>query len=214
MPGRSARVSRAARPSSATPCCWPRTSAALSPTISLPRATRPTPHNCSRPCVEWPRCEAGRRAPWSPTAALGSPPPPTTAPWPSSASGASGCSAPARPAGPVTSRPGRSTPAQLACGDRGADQPPQALVRAAAHPAAPPGRRADLGRAGDLRLQPAAHDRRRGMKPGGATTPPRKPCHPPIKAGLLHGEVASQAARMLARTSGSDPGTTPSGPPG
>jgi transposase, IS5 family len=57
----------------------------LSPTISFPRATRPTPHNYSRPCVEWPRCGAGRRALWSPTAASGWPPP--TAPPPSSASG-------------------------------------------------------------------------------------------------------------------------------
>jgi len=102
MPGRSARASRNTRPSSATPCCWPRTSAALSPTTCFPRATRPTPHNCSRPCVQWPPCGAGRQPPWSPTAALGSPP--TTAPWSSSACGASGCSAPARPAGPSRSR--------------------------------------------------------------------------------------------------------------
>jgi len=65
-------------------------------------------HNCSRPCAAWPRCGAGRQPPWSPTAALGSPP--TTTPWPSSACGASGCSAPARPAGPAASwsRTGRS----------------------------------------------------------------------------------------------------------
>jgi IS5 family transposase len=41
MPARSARASRERRPSSATPCCWPRRSAALSPTISSTRATRP-----------------------------------------------------------------------------------------------------------------------------------------------------------------------------
>ena len=62
---------------------------------------------------------------------------------------------------------GVQTHAQLARGDRGAHQPPQALVWAAAHPAAPLGRRPGLGGAWDLRLQLAAHDRGGGMKPGG-----------------------------------------------
>jgi transposase, IS5 family len=48
--------------------------------------------------------------------------------------------------------------AALAGGHRGPDQPPQALIRATAHPAAPPRRRPHLGGAGDLRLQPAADD--------------------------------------------------------
>jgi IS5 family transposase len=49
--------------------------------------------------------------------------------------------------------------AQLAGGRRGPHQAPQARLRAAAHPAAPAGRRPHLGRTWDLRLQPAAHDR-------------------------------------------------------
>jgi IS5 family transposase len=35
----------------------------------LSKGNPPTPHNYCRPCVAWPRCGAGRRAPWSPTAA-------------------------------------------------------------------------------------------------------------------------------------------------
>jgi len=71
----------------------------------------------------------------------------------------------AAPQGSAQRRPGRlpghqSLPAaaHLAGRDRGAHQPPQARLRAGPHPAAPPARRPDLGRAGDLRLQPAAHD--------------------------------------------------------
>src|SRR6266545_1619613 len=56
--------------------------------------------------------------------------------------------------------PGVSQDAQLAGRDRGADQPPQALVRATADQAAAPCGCQDLGRAGDLRLQPAADDGR------------------------------------------------------
>jgi len=42
-PVRSARASRAGRPSSATPCCWPRTSAGSSPPTRPSRATRVMP---------------------------------------------------------------------------------------------------------------------------------------------------------------------------
>jgi transposase, IS5 family len=64
--------------------------------------------------------------------------------------------------------------AQLAGRDRGPHQPPQTLIRATAHPAAPAGRRPHLGRAGDLRLQPAAPDRGRRLtrRLGGDGLPP------------------------------------------
>jgi IS5 family transposase len=46
-PVQSARASPSSRPSSATACSWPRTSAASSPTTSSSRATRPTlPSSC------------------------------------------------------------------------------------------------------------------------------------------------------------------------
>jgi IS5 family transposase len=48
--------------------------------------------------------------------------------------------------------------AELAGRHRGPDQPPQARLRVAPHAATPAGRRPHLGRLGDLRLQPAAHD--------------------------------------------------------
>jgi IS5 family transposase len=108
-PVRSARASPEVRPSSAIPCYWPRTSAASSPTTSWPRATRPTPPSCSRRYAASSPSGAGHPPPWSPTAALGSPP--TTVPWPSSASAGSACSAPARQARPAErwSRPARSS---------------------------------------------------------------------------------------------------------
>jgi IS5 family transposase len=53
---------------------------------------------------------------------------------------------------------------QLAGRQRGPHQPPQAQLRAAAHQAAAAGRRPHLGGAGDLRLQPAADDRRGGRR--------------------------------------------------
>ena len=55
--------------------------------------------------------------------------------------------------------PGLPAAAQLAGRHRGPYQPPQTQLRAAPHPAAATGRRPHLGRAGDLRLQPPAHDR-------------------------------------------------------
>jgi IS5 family transposase len=61
--------------------------------------------------------------------------------------------------------------AQLAGRHRGPHQPPQTLIRAAAHPAAAAGRRPHLGRAGDLRLQPAAHDCDRRMTPQAGRRP-------------------------------------------
>jgi IS5 family transposase len=47
-PARSARASRAGRPSSATPCCWPSANAALSPPTTPTRATRTTRPSSSR----------------------------------------------------------------------------------------------------------------------------------------------------------------------
>src|SRR6266511_1213043 len=66
--------------------------------------------------------------------------------------------------------------AQLAGRDRGADQPPQALVRAAAHPPATPCWRHDLGRAGGARLQPAAHDRGDQVNQASRTVRRTSPC--------------------------------------
>jgi hypothetical protein len=65
-----------------------------------------------------------------------------------------------RPSVPVRAQLERtvSQDAQLTSSDRGADQPPQARLRAAAHQAAAPCGRADLGGAWGLRLQPAADD--------------------------------------------------------
>ncbi len=42
--------SQGRRPSSATACCWPRTSAASSPTTGCSRATHPTRRSC---CHQW-----------------------------------------------------------------------------------------------------------------------------------------------------------------
>src|SRR6266487_3425831 len=77
--------------------------------------------------------------------------------------------------GRLRADPSVQTDAQLAGRDRSPHQPAQTLLRAAAHPAAPPCRRADLGGAGDLRLQPAADDggRRINDHPGGVPPPPQ-----------------------------------------
>jgi transposase, IS5 family len=66
--------------------------------------------------------------------------------------------------------------AQLAGRDRGPHQPAQALVRAGSYAAASPGRRAGLGWAGDLRLQPAADD---GGHPVTTATPVAPPTRQP-----------------------------------
>jgi transposase, IS5 family len=59
----------------------------------LHKGNPPDAHSCSRRCTASLPSEAGRPAPWSPTAASGWPP--TTAPSLSSACGGSGCNAPA-----------------------------------------------------------------------------------------------------------------------
>jgi IS5 family transposase len=61
----------------------------------------------------------------------------------------------------------------------GPHQPPQALVRVGSHPAAPPGRRDGLGGAGNLRLQPAAHECDRRMRPPAARSVAATTPHPP-----------------------------------
>ncbi len=71
IPARSARASPARRPSSATPCCWPKTSAALSPTTSSSRATRRTRHNWSPQSPASPRSPVAWPPPWSAIAGSG-----------------------------------------------------------------------------------------------------------------------------------------------
>jgi IS5 family transposase len=95
---RSARASQVGPPSSATPCWWPRTSAASSPTTGSNKATHRTRRSWSRRWSGSSRSPAGRLGRWSATA--GSAPPPTTRPWKRWASSGSGCSAPAPPARP------------------------------------------------------------------------------------------------------------------
>jgi IS5 family transposase len=98
------------------------------------------------------------------------------------------------------SEPDPSAECELAGRDRGADQPSQAWLRIAPQQAASAGRCQDLGRAGRVRLQPAAHDGDRPVSTG--------PGHrhlqqgPPDVAPLLlkdpfQGQVAS-AVHVLA----------------
>jgi transposase, IS5 family len=78
-PARSARASPVGPPSSATPCCWPRTNAGSSPTTSSSGATRRMQPSWSRRSSGSSRSPAGRPGRWSATAA--SAPPPTTKRW-------------------------------------------------------------------------------------------------------------------------------------
>ena len=162
-PARSARASPGTRPSSATPCCWPRRNAGSSPITSCNRATHPTRRSWSRRSSASSRSPAGRQGLWLATAA--SVPPPTTRRW--QRSGQTGRVAahrhPGQGATGARADPAVPAAAQLAGRHRSPHQPPQAQLRAAAHPATPAGRRPHLGRAWDLRLQPAAHDRGRRL---------------------------------------------------
>ena len=60
-PARSARASPSTRPSSATPCCWPRTNAGSSPITNSSRATHRMPRSWSRRSGGSSRSPAGRR---------------------------------------------------------------------------------------------------------------------------------------------------------
>jgi hypothetical protein len=94
------------------------------------------------------------------------------------------------------SEPGPSPVAQLAGRHRGPHQPPQARLRAAAHPAAAAGRRPYLGRPGDLRLQAAADDGGcRMTRTGGRPASTRTAAATPTKTssgqvGLIQGLLA------------------------
>jgi len=159
------KASQVGPPSSAPRCWWPRTSVASSPTTGSNKATHRTRRSWCPRCSGSSRSPAGRLGRWSATA--GSAPPPTTrrwqrwgqagraaAQWQAGYGAAGGGADPAVPAA-----------AQLAGRRRGPDQPPQARLRAATHPPAAAGRRPHLGRAGDLRRQPPAHDRGCRMTP-------------------------------------------------
>jgi IS5 family transposase len=173
------------RPSSATPCCWPRRNAGSSPITSCNRATHPTPRSWSRRSSASSRSPAGRPGRWLATAASG--PPPTTRRWKRSGSSGSGCNAPAPRQGAAGGGADPAVPAAalLAGRDRGPHQPPQARLRAAPHQAAAAAGRLHLGRAGHLRLQPPAHDR------GRAITPVRAGRQPPAsRPSLTHPDQA------------------------
>jgi hypothetical protein len=121
-------------------------------------ATHRTRRSWSRRSVGSSASPAGRPGRWWVT--VGSAPPPTTRPWPSLGSGGSAGKAMAGRARRGWRWSGPTVPAagHLAGRHRGPEQPPQTLLRAAADPAAPAGRCPHRGRAGDLRLQPAADD--------------------------------------------------------
>jgi transposase, IS5 family len=135
----------------------------LSPTISSTRATRPTLPSSCPPSSGSSASPAGHRIPWSVTA--GSAPPPTTRPWKRWASSGSGCSATAPRAGRGWrwSGPGGSG----GCATGGSASRPASATSNAHSGYGVPGyggwAAPAPGRAGDLCLQPAAHDRGRQL---------------------------------------------------